>query len=136
MIAMFLAFLSVPKQLAAVEYVDLIELNNFYDQNGKHVYSQVIFYERTPTTGKFQVRAWCMVDESLLLNRRPIKNEATGIYSVDWFDSDGKVSRKTTSRLYRESWSQIDPEVLNKKHHPAELRIKLAVPVPPQLVSP
>ena len=65
MLALLLAIVSIPFGLAAspCEHVALIELNHFYDQTGRHVYDQVIFYERAPETGRFQVRAWCLVED-------------------------------------------------------------------------
>ena len=110
----------------AEEVVDLIELNHFYDQQGRLVYDQVIFYERAPETGRFQVRAWCLVEDRESLNRRPVKNQQTELYQVDWFDSDQRLHRKITSRLYRESWTQIDPERVNKKIHDERSRIAMA----------
>ncbi|MCY2985944.1 MAG: hypothetical protein NTY15_20135 [Planctomycetota bacterium] len=107
------------------EYVDLIELNHFFDQQGRLVYDQVVFYERAPETGKFQVRAWCLVEDREYLNRRPVKNLETELYQVDWFDTDQRLLRKITSRLYRESWTQVDPERSNKKFHDERLRISL-----------
>ena len=108
------------------EYVDLIELNHFYDQLGRPVYDQVIFYERAPETGRFQVRAWCLVEDRESLNRRPIRNHETQLYQVDWFDTDQRLLRKITSRLYRESWTQIDPERVNKRVHDERSRIAMA----------
>jgi len=107
------------------EYVDLIELNHFYDQYGRLVYDQVIFYEQAPESGRFQVRAWCLVEDRETLNRRPVKNLETQLYQVDWFDSDQRMVRKITSRLYRESWTQHDPERVNKKVHEERLRIAM-----------
>lgn len=107
------------------EYVDLIELNHFYDQLGRPVYDQVIFYERAPETGRFQVRAWCLVEDRESLNRRPVKNYGTQLYQVDWFDTDQRLLRKITSRLYRESWTQVDPERANKKRHDERSRIAM-----------
>ena len=119
--------LSSPLKLATnvAESVDCIELNHFYDHCGRLVYDQVIFYERVPETGKFRVRAWCLVEDREHLNRRPIKNEETGIYRVDWYDTDKKLQRSITSRLYRESWTQVDPERANKKFHDERLRVGL-----------
>ena len=108
------------------EYVDLIELNHFYDQLGRPVYDQVIFYERAPETGRFQVRSWCLVEDRESLNRRPIRNHETQLYQVDWFDTDQRLLRKITSRLYRESWTQIDPERVNKRVHDERSRIAMA----------
>ena len=107
------------------ELVDLIELNHFYDQRGCLVYDQVIFYERAPETGRFQVRSWCLVEDREDLNRRPVKNHKTQLYQVDWFDTDQRLLRKITSRLYRESWTQIDPERANKKIHDERSRIAM-----------
>jgi hypothetical protein len=107
------------------EHVDLIELNHFYDHQGRHVYDQVIFYERAADTGKFQVRAWCLVEDRDALNRRPVKDVATQLYHVDWYDNDQKLMRKLSSRLFRESWSQIDPERADKKFHDERSRILL-----------
>ena len=98
----------------AEEYVDLIELNHFYDHQGRHVYDQVIFYEQSPETGRFQVRAWCLIEDRDNLSRRPVKNVETQRYQVDWFDNDQRLVRKITSRSFRESWTQIDPERANK----------------------
>lgn len=106
------------------QYVDLIELNHYFDKRGSLVYEQVIFYERTPTTGRFQVMSWCLANDEQP-NRRPAKNETSGLYQVDWFDTDQRLLRKITSRLYRESWTQTDPERDNKRVHPDGLRIGL-----------
>lgn len=132
MLAIMLAILSIPFTLrdSAEEHVGLIELNHFYDQRGSLVYDQVIFYERAPENGRFQVRAWCLVEDREQLNRRPIKNETTGLYQVDYYDKDNRLTRKLTSRLYRETWSQVDPERNNKKRHDERLRIALVKRIP------
>ncbi|MCY2978369.1 MAG: hypothetical protein NTU79_06850 [Planctomycetota bacterium] len=109
----------------AEEYVDLIELNHFYDHQGRHVYDQVIFYEQSPETGRFQVRAWCLIEDRDNLSRRPVKNVETQRYQVDWFDNDQRLVRKITSRSFRESWTQIDPERANKKILEERSRIAL-----------
>ncbi len=116
------------------EHVDLIELNHFYDQQGRLVYDQVIFYELAPETGRFQVRAWCLVEDRECLNRRPTKNYETQLYQVDWYDSDQRLLRKITSRMYRESWSQVDPERANKRLLDERLRLSM-VQNPSKLVS-
>ena len=74
-----IALLSVPIAFSTHEHVDAIELNHFHDQRGHLVYDQVIFWERTPVNGRFQVRAWCLVDDRETLNRRPLLND-NGLY--------------------------------------------------------
>jgi hypothetical protein len=121
------AFAAVTSKAPGVaeEYVDLIELNHFYDHHGRHVYDQVIFYEQAPETGRFLVRAWCLVEDREALNRRPVKNVETQMVYVDWYDNDHRTLRKLSSHLYRESWTQIDPERANKKVYDERLRTAL-----------
>lgn len=92
------------------ESVDLIELNHMYDAKGALIFDQVIFYERMPETGIFRVRSWCLAEDSLAMNRRPERNYMTGRYQVYWFDTDQMIHRKVSSELYRETWTQVDPE--------------------------
>lgn len=124
------AMVEIASKLASgvSENVDLIELNHFHDMRGRLVFEQVVFYERAPETGRFQVRAWCMVDDNADCNRRPVKNETTQLYQVDWLDTDHRLLRKITSRLYRESWTQTDPERDDQKRLPGSCRISLAMP--------
>ncbi len=123
------AILSSPVRLEsdASEYVDCLELNHFYGAKGEHVFDQVIFYAIDPATRKLQVRGWCIVEDRDVLNRRPVKS-AGGIYRVDWIETNNRVNRTITSRMYRESWTQIDPERENKTVLPEGLRIGLISP--------
>lgn len=125
-IILALCFFGLPSAVSSVEtYVDLIELNAFYDCKGRLVYEQVIFWEIAPETGRLQVRAWCLVEDREVLNRRPVRNEVSGFYHVDWRDTDVNVTRKITSRTFHESWTQVDRERENKKVHDERLRIAL-----------
>lgn len=119
-----IALLSVPLNFFAFEHVDAIELNHSFDQRGYLVYDQVIFWEITPTTGRFQVRAWCLVDDRETLSRRPMQND-NGLYECFAVDSNERLTRRIVSRVFRESWTQVDPEREDKKRHPESLRIEL-----------
>jgi hypothetical protein len=110
------------------ESVDMIELNHFFDRQGRHVYDQVIFYERLASTGQFRVRAWCLVEDRESLNRRPVWNAITDQYHVDWLDSDQAILRSIRSPLFRETWTQYDPERLDKKHLEERYRLALIKP--------
>jgi hypothetical protein len=110
---------------AAFESVAAIELNHFYDQRGNNIYDQVIFYEKSPEDGRLRVRSWCLVDDAKELNRRPVKNYNANTTEVDWYDTDNKILRKISSRIFRESWTQIDPERENKKVLHESLRLAL-----------
>lgn len=112
----------------AEESCDMMELNHFYDCKGCHVFSQVIFWERNPANGKYNVRAWVLVEMRESLNRIPVKNEIDGLWHCDWFDSDKGILRKIKSGIYRESWTQSDPEKENKKVLPEKYRLALIDP--------
>ena len=102
-----------PRGREETEKVDLIELNHFYDDLGRHAYDQVIFYEWSPDYRRFHVIAWCLLENDL--SRLPTRNPNNGEYVVRWHDRDAKVQREVRSPLYRETWSQVDPERVNKK---------------------
>lgn len=128
---LFLCFTSTGRgnsDACLIEFVDLVELNHFFDQQGRHVYDQVIFYERHPGNGKYHVRAWCLVEDRESLNRRPVKDVHNDLYRVDWLDTDLRVLRSIRSKLYRESWSHVDPERTDKKQLDERLRLSLVQP--------
>lgn len=105
------------------ERVDLIELNHFYDDLGRHAYDQVIFYEWSPDFHRFHVIAWSLVENDL--SRMPAKVPGQAEYSVIWYDRDSKIKREVRSKLYRETWSQFDPERANKKLIDEKYRLSL-----------
>jgi hypothetical protein len=105
------------------ERVDLIELNHFYDELGRNMYDQVIFYEWSPDYRRFHVIAWCLVENDL--SRMPTKVAGSDDYVVRWHDRDAKTRREVRASLYRETWSRIDPERANKKLLDEKLRTSL-----------
>lgn len=92
------------------EHVDCIELNHYYDATGKLVYDQVIAWERSRETGKLNVRSWRMCE-----NDYPLK--VNGLYRF----SKGDVL--IHSRIFRESWTQQDPERENGKRHTERIEL-------------
>ena len=110
---------SSPAKLAneTSEYVDLIELNHFYGHDGKHVYDQVILWELDPVTRKFRVRDWRLADGSYPLAEN-------GLCQVRLIDMQSTWNVR--SKLFRESWTQIDPERMDKWNHPESERVTLA----------
>ncbi len=106
------------------ERVDLIELNHYYDDLGRLQFDQVIFYEWSPDFRRFHVIAWSLVEGDL--RKMPSKVPGNAEYSVKWFDRDSKVQREVRSKLYRETWSQTDPERINKLLIDEKDRLSLA----------
>ncbi|MCA9133069.1 MAG: hypothetical protein KDA45_07930, partial [Planctomycetales bacterium] len=57
--------------------------------------------------------AWSLIENDL--NRMPRRLAGSGEYAVRWFDRDAKIQRQVQAKLYRETWSQVDPERANKR---------------------
>ena len=47
-----------PLEDLARDRVDLIEVNHFYDEQGRLVFDQIIFYDWSPMQCRYQVRDW------------------------------------------------------------------------------
>ena len=107
-----LIFLSLSCNRA--QHCDLIELNHFHDQRGCRVYSQVILWGINPANGKFVVRAWYLVHDDD--TRWPTKADS-GLHEARW---DGN---RVVSRMFRESWTQRDPELDNRNVWDVEERV-------------
>jgi len=104
--------------------VHITELNHRYSPEGKHIFSQVIFWERVPATGKYRVRDWVLVEMQESLNRIPIRRNDVWETS---FVRDG-VYYDVRSNLFRESWTQTDPEAEDAKKWPKDQRRPLSRP--------
>lgn len=127
MILLLILFLDVriAHEQPICESVDLIELNHKYATDGKHTFSQVIFWERIPQNGKYRVRDWVIVDDRESLNAIPIKQNA--LYESQ-FVKNG-IYYHVRSRGFRESWTTKDPEVEDGRLHPKHLRKLLTKPI-------
>ena len=119
-----------PQEDVSRDRVDLVEVNHFYDDVGRHVFDQVIFYDWSPADCRHVVRAWRMVKKP---GQLPQRNWADGTYAAIW--KDGEVLRDVRATSMRESWTQYDPELVEREYLPKEKRRELrtaAAPKPPQ----
>lgn len=108
---------------SVVQRVDLIELNHRYDDQGRHCFDQVIFYEWSPDYRRYHVVAWCLVDQGL--TRRPALDHNKHRYVVRWEDRDTGQHRVIWAPIYRETWSDWDPEKANKELMDEKYRVSL-----------
>lgn len=117
MIALLLAIL--PTEGVLADRIPEIELQHFYDCDGRHVFDQYIFWELKQ--GHRVVRDWRLAKGPLP------QRTATG-----WklrFSDQGRI-REVTASHYRETWEQFDAELQNREFWPVEARSKLSE-VPP-----
>ena len=119
----FSSFAISPREDVASERVDLIEVNHFYDDQGRLVFDQLLFYDWSHDDGRYQLRAWRMVKNNTQL---PQRNWQSGGYVATW--QDGDVLRKISAASTRESWTQYDPELTEREFLPKEKRRELRSP--------
>ncbi len=99
---------------------DMIELNHFHDsESGSHAYDQYIFYEWSPDYRRHDVVAWCLVDDTVPINRN-------GAWIILWRDRDfGGLVRIMRTQVFKETWTDKDPERINKKLLDEKYRVRL-----------
>ena len=118
--ASLVAFGIAPQEDVARESVDLIELNHFYDEHGRLVFDQVIFFDWSSSESRYNVRAWRLVKNPSQL---PQRDWSGGGYSAMW--QDGEQIRHIRSKSIRETWTQYDPELVEREYLPKEKRKEL-----------
>ena len=109
-----------PTEDVARETVDLMEVNHFYDEQGRLVFDQVIFYDWSPDHSRYMVRAWRLVKNPSQLPERDWRD---GGYLAVW--QDGEILRRVRAQSMRESWTQYDPELAEREYLPKEKRKEL-----------
>ena len=110
-----------PVEDVAIDRVDLIELNHFYDEQGKHVFDQIIFYDWSPQSGRYHVRAWRLLKKPAQI---PSRNWKHGEFVAVWHDGD--LLRRVRGTSVRESWTQYDPELIEREFLAKDKRPDLA----------
>jgi len=119
MLSALLLLLSInPPSDVVRESVDLIELNAYFDEYGRLVFVQDIFYDWSDSERRYNVRAWRLVKHESQIPRR---DHASGGYVVLWQDND-KTTREVRSKEFRETWLQYDPELAEREILPKDLR--------------
>lgn len=113
-----------PAEPAAHDEVDLMEINHFYDEQGRLLFDQVIFYDWSIEDGRYHVCAWRLLKDPAQLPRR---NWQRNVYVATWHDGD--LLRNVEARQLRETWTQHDPELVEREYLPKECRRELRKPL-------
>ena len=106
-----------PPVHAVSEHVDLIEINHYFDDSGKSIFDQLIYYNWDDKAKRFNVCAWRLVKNK---NQLPVRQAGSDKYYTAWYD--GKILRVVYADRTYESWTQHDPETLERLFFPKELR--------------
>jgi len=127
----FAAVCLSPAEDAATDRVDLVEINHFYDDQGRLVFDQIVYYEWSHEHGRFHVRDWRLLKSSTQI---PLRNWREGGYVSEWNDFKQRDGlRRVEAKLIRETWTQYDPELIEREFLPQEKRRELRkIPLPQQ----
>jgi hypothetical protein len=111
---LLLLALTIPQPI----HVDRIELNHYHDANCEPVFSQLIFYTWSSQRKRYDVNEWRLKKcESMV----PVKQR--GKYFLRWHD-DG-IMREVVTGSFRETFTQYDPETLERDMLPQDQRLPL-----------
>lgn len=155
------SFAILPQAEPIEDRVDLMEVNHFYDEQGRKVFDQVIFYAWNPqrysvecgfwdTTTEFRmvappcakeyVREIAAPETVFVSNREevwhgfdvvawrlvkspdqlPRPDRLHGGYVAVWHDNG--LLRRVRSDAFRETWTQYDPELVEREFLPKDQR--------------
>lgn len=138
LLALLLTFAAVdPGNLVLEETCDCVELNHFYDDDGRHVFDQVIFYAWDGR--RHQVLDWRLVKEPSLRPQR-LWSAREERWQCLWADGQNRDQlRRVLASSFRETWTQFDPELAEREFLPKEDRrllrrakvLALPAPSPP-----
>jgi hypothetical protein len=103
--------------------VDLMELNHRYDDQGRHCYDQIIFYEWSPDYRRYHVVAWRLLDSTQ--SKMPSFSHTRNRYEVGMYNRDLIQFHQIWSPMFRETWSTSDPERANKELLDEKYRVAL-----------
>lgn len=125
MIFAALLLAAIPHSDVVTEAVDLIEVNHFFDEQGRKVYDQVLFWDWNDWQGEYEVVAWRMLKTERQRPRREGK-----IFITKWMDTqEGDVWRCVMAKAFRETWTQHDPELREREKLSKEKRRGLSKPL-------
>ena len=103
--------LTDPPSIAAVDHVDLVEINHYFDPLGKKVFDQLVYYDWDDRAQRYNVVAWRLLKNK---NQLPVRHPANGKYYSTWHDR--KLLRIVYASRQMETWTQYDPETYERKY--------------------
>ena len=109
-----------PIRHVTVDQVEVIEYNHFYDEQGRHVFDQLIFFDWSPRENRYQIRDWRLIKT---VSQAPYHDAVRGFYVATWHD--GLTLRQVRGASIRETWTQYDPELIERAVLPKEHRREL-----------
>jgi len=130
LVLVFAATSLVPLTPTVCDNVDAIELNHVYDGRGRLMLRQLIFWDWDERSARRHVIAWRLWKPG---QPTPLRNAADVGYTLVF--RDGKVLRRVRARVYRETWTQFDPEIDDRRRLSEDRRRGLIRLEPPASIA-
>ena len=105
--------------------MDLVEVNHLYDEQGRLLFDQLIYYDWSVEKRRYNVRAWRLVKNPSQL---PTPHVSGGYVSL-WHDD--RTLRRVVAKSKRESWTQYDPELVERQFLSKDKRPNLTKHIAP-----
>lgn len=100
---------TVPRDAVQKDDVDLIEVNHFYDCEGRLVFNQIIYYDWSHDDARYQIRDWRLLKDH---DQIPTRDWRNGGYRSEWVDFKQRNGLRSISAVsVRETWTLHDPEL-------------------------
>ena len=112
----------MPTAPVAEDTADVVEVNRFYDEDGRQVFTQLIFWDWIADQGAFRVFAWRIVKSP---DQMPVYDGWRGCYVTQFFDQN--TLRRVRAKSRRDTWTQYDPELFDRQFLPQQSRRGLAL---------
>lgn len=124
MMAIAMVLLSIlPQTGIARDRADVVEVNWFYDDTGRLVFTQMVWWLWNRDLARSECMAWRLLRHP---SQRPQLDWRTGEYVSAW--QDGDLFRVVRSTAFRETWTQVDVELIDRDVLPKERRQELSNP--------
>jgi len=117
----YLLLAVVPQDISARDYVERLEVNNYHDDNGHLVFTQVVGWQANE-----RARFWRMAKT---IDATPRPDRIYGGHVLRFLDGD--VLRVIRARSCEETWTQYDVELYDRQFLDKEQRHPLRKPCTP-----
>jgi hypothetical protein len=111
----------LPRLPVVEDTAAVVEVNRYYDEDGRQVFTQLIFWDWLPEESAFRVFAWRLVKSP---DELPMYDWWRDCYVTQFVD--GHLLRRVRSQARRDTWTQYDPELFDRQFLPQQHRRGLA----------
>lgn len=112
----------IPHDQVVRDSYDSVELNHYFDEEGRAIFDQIIFYKWRDIYAGDDIVDWRLVKQ---WGHIPQRDRQQGGY-IMIFDED--PTRVVRAKSFEETWTQHDPELTGRDTLPKEFRENLTRP--------